>query len=356
VVRLRGHLTADQLMTIARLLRRLGYGASLTHCVPLQNSPVGKGPPPPGGSGTGGPPGPPPPAAPAVAPAPAEQAAADQAPPTVVIAIIDTGITAERRGDGRLAGIVRTGENVDPLDGFPLPGGDGLLDVDAGHGTFVAGIVERVTLPVAGRVEIRMYRAIDSDGIGSEYDVAAAIVRAVEAGAQIVNLSCGCNSLDDEPPVGLAAALEIVGDRAVVVAAAGNYGTQTPVWPAAFPGVVGVAALTNDEPPIGPVGALWSSRGGWVDASTVGEGVRSTFVQGTWPDIETGAQVTFGPDAMARWLGTSFAAPQVSGAIARVAVEEGMDVHAALDELLRRGVPLPGFGQELRILPGLTLT
>jgi hypothetical protein len=269
--------------------------------------------------------------------------------PAVVIAI-DTGRTRELRGDGWLNDVPRN-DNIDPLDMFPLPG-DGFLDDAAGHGTFVLGCIRQV----APHADLRVYRAVDSDGIASEVTVACELIRAVkQGGAQIVNLSVGCQTPDDVPPVALKAALEIIGEweretgrEVLVVAAAGNFADTRPCWPAAFRRVVSVAALTPDLQ-----GAPWSSSGPRVTCSTIGEGIYSTFVPGREdPQLDPAATV-FGPDAFAVWLGTSFAAPQIAGALARLYQENGYSLREALRRLLAAGRPLPGFGQALKILPGI---
>jgi hypothetical protein len=51
------------------------------------------------------------------------------------------------------------------------------------------------------------------------------------------------------------------------------------------------------------------------------------------------------------WTGTSFAAPQIAGAVARLC-QDGLEPRAALDELLRRGRPIKDFGAAVEILPG----
>ena len=98
------------------------------------------------------------------------------------VAIIDTGIADQQvpRTDGLLAGIRRTPQNIDSLTSFPIgdPDTDTYLDFDAGHGTFVAGIVSQVAPDAA----ISVYRAIDSDGIGSEVAVAGRDDRGGEGG------------------------------------------------------------------------------------------------------------------------------------------------------------------------------
>ena len=155
---------------------------------------------------------------------------------------------------------------------------------------------------VAPGADLRVYRAIGTAGTGSEVEVACQLIRAVRDGAQVVNLSLGTPSVFDEPPLALAAAFDVIrqievdrGWETVVVAAAGNLGDDSPVWPAAFGRVVAVGSLTA-----GLLPASWSSRGHWVDFSTVGEGVVSTFVPGTQsPDFAVDPE-TFGPDAWAR--------------------------------------------------------
>ena len=273
------------------------------------------------------------------------------------VAIIDTGIDAHLRSDGWLTGIERRSDvpathademNLDTLDNTPA---DGFLDFSAGHGTFVAGIVAQV----APTADIEVYRSLSTAGTGSEIEVACALIRAVREGADIVNLSLGTQTQYDQPSLALGAALEVVNeiekenDREVlVVAAAGNYGDATPVWPAAFRRVVSVGSLTADLRP-----STFSSSGWWVDCSTVGEGILSTFVEGEQsPDFTPDPQ-SFPESSFARWSGTSFAAPQVAGAIARLMHERGIGPRDAYVQLLATGTPLPDFGQAFSILPGV---
>ncbi len=263
------------------------------------------------------------------------------------VAVIDTGIPRDKRTDGRLADVPRTGDNIDELDVLPA-GPDGWLDYQAGHGTFVAGVIHRV----APRAELRMYRAVDSDGFGTDHDIAEAIRRAHDDGARIINLSLGVRTVDDQPPPAMAAAIAAVlndpARRPVIVAAAGNFGGTSPVYPAAIDGVVAVAGLTAYLTP-----ADWSSYGDHVTFSCVGEGVRSTYVPGTESPVFDPQPDEFGPDPWAVWSGTSFAAPQIAGAVARISYEEGMEPSAAVDKLDQYGKPVDGFGKAMRILQGI---
>ncbi len=345
------HLDPQELADIARVLRTRGFTASLSNITPTAPVTKGKGAPEPTDPPSPGPPEP------------------DDGPgePTRV-AIIDTGIAdlhdpGQRRTDGWLQGIRG---DTDPLDQFP-PGGDGLLDLAAGHGTFVAGIVQQV----APRAQVTIYRAVDSDGIASEVRVACEMIRAVKDGNQILNLSLGCQTRDDLPPIAIHAALQVIremeraederakGDReghdcrtecrnVLIVAAAGNFGDTRPCWPAAFRRVVSVAGLAPDMLP-----SQWSSRGFWVDCSTIGQGVRSTYVTGRESPLVDPEPHVFGKDAWAVWSGTSFAAPQITGALARLHEQYDMPLGEALRRLLAAGRPIPDFGRALTILPGI---
>jgi subtilase family protein len=271
-----------------------------------------------------------------------------------MVAVLDTGISAEQRSDGYLAMEVLE-EDLDLLDDFPP---DGLLDAGAGHGPFVTGIVEQV----APRTPITIVRAVDSDGVTTEDELADAMRLAVARGAQILNLSLGTETVDDEPPLAL---VDVVDDflshdghaDVLVVCAAGNGAGEEEVWPAALArdheNVVAVAALDAEGRP-----ARWSTHGEWVGISTIGEGIVSTYVRGTEDGvlIDDPDPDTYGPDAWACWTGTSFAAPQVTGALARLMTESSrrMSPRAALDGLKERGTNFTaaGYGMGVRILTG----
>lgn len=270
----------------------------------------------------------------------------------ITVAIIDTGITDQTRSDGWFAGIGHNG-NRDPLDEFPGPGGNQLLDFAAGHGTFAAGVVQSVE----PQANVIVYRALDSDGFGSESDVAAALLDAVSYGAQVVNLSLGIRMPDGSEPVALRAAMDSIAalfpdpaSRPVVVAAAGNFGDELPTYPAGFPEVVAVGALSADGSP-----SPWSSHGPWVDCSTIGEGIVAPYVEGD-QDPAFGASAHFGADSWAIWSGTSFAAPQIAGAVARTMREKSLSAQDALADLLAEGTPVPGYGSAMRLLPGTPTT
>jgi hypothetical protein len=265
----------------------------------------------------------------------------------VSVGIIDTGITSQVRTDGWLAGVRVPPNEEDPLDRLPQ---DKKLDVAAGHGTHIAGIVEQV----APGVVIRVYQALDTDGCGSDLDVAIKMLQAVNDGCKILSLSCGTTVAGGPPPMAMAEALKLIPDDVLIVAAAGNDGNEDEVYPAAFaeisPRVVSVAGLTEDMKP-----ADWSSRGSWVRASTIAEGVRSTFPKG-----DESSQVDHTPDrfddnAWAAWGGTSFAVPQIVGAVARICQQAaGTTPVQAWQMLSQTGVSHPTYGKQIKVLPAVS--
>ena len=351
VTRLRNpNLDAQRLAGIGKLLRRHGYQATMNHCEPLgyvTKSVFGE-----------------------VGPEPSDRPVKPTYPGTpkppgwadVAVAVLDTGITDQPRTDGWLENIARDNSNgpdnnIDPL--YQIAGPP-RFDYGAGHGSFVAGVVQQ-TDPYA---DIRSIKVLGYDGIAGDVEVAIGIWIAVQQGATILNLSLGTETADNQPPLATLVALELIAERrqqlgnagtdVVLVAAAGNNRNTRPVWPAAFSAtptigvtVVSVAGLTTRYEP-----ADFSTHGFWVTCSTAANGVLSTFAKGEeTPDMDPVPDHWVDDNPWAVWTGTSFAAPQVTGAIARRCQETGDTPTAALTWLLGQGVNVPDYGRTLRILP-----
>ena len=210
----------------------------------------------------------------------------------------------------------------------------GLLAREAGHGTFIAGII----MKHSPRLRIHQVRVLDPAGLGDDATVALGLARAMEP---VINLSLGGYTHGDQPPPALAVALAQVEDSVAVVAAAGNNGSDEPFWPAAFSRVIAVGALdTTDRE---PVRAAFSNYGPWVDIYAPGKHVHSNYLYGDYiePDKHL-AHLT----GWARWSGTSFAAPQVAAEIAK-RVEPGVSARQAAIQLLGSAASLPGIGPVL---------
>jgi len=208
--------------------------------------------------------------------------------PEVVIAILDTGVAPEHPDLGdKLVG------NVNFTDS---PTAD---DVH-GHGTHVAGIAAAVTnngMGVAGLgydSSIMNVKVLGDTGSGYYSWIAAGITWAADNGAHVINMSLGGTSSSQL----LEDAVDYAWDKgSVVVAAAGNSGTSSPIYPAYYANCIAVAATDRDDNL-----ASWSSFGDWVDVAAPGELIFSTLKG----------------DDYGRKSGTSMAAPHVAGLAALV--------------------------------------
>ena len=204
----------------------------------------------------------------------------------------------------------------------------GLIAAQPDNGTDIAGLGwDTRVLPV---------EVLDDCGSGSTSGVAVGIRWAADNGADIINLSLTGPAPD---PVVSEAVAHARSKGVLVVAAAGNQGATTPVWPAADLGVVAVAATglagTPDEDRVAP----YSNAGSWVDIAAPGTDVIGLRRAG-------GSTSAF--DGTTRASGTSFAAPLVSGAAALVmAAEPGLTAEQVVRRLASSARPLEGTGQVL---------
>lgn len=202
---------------------------------------------------------------------------------TTVVAVIDTGVQLNHPDlTGRL------------VSGHDFVNNDRKANDDNGHGTAVAGVVAATanSIGVTGmcnRCQVMPVKALGANGTGWWSVAAKAIIWAADNKADVINLSFG-------GPTGgstLQNAIDYARSRgAVVVASAGNNGSSALFYPAAFPGVVSVAAATS-----GDVRYSWSNySSSWVKLAAPGC---------TWA---THAATGYGS-----FCGTSAAAPVVSG-------------------------------------------
>jgi thermitase len=203
--------------------------------------------------------------------------------PKVIIAILDTGVDQTQPD---LQGAFVPGWNT-------LAGSSNTADTD-GHGTLAAGVAlarSNNTIGIASycwSCALMPVKVIDSGGAGSVSSVSSGITWATDHGARIINMSLGFTSSSST----LQSAVEYAhSHNVVIVAAAGNYGTAAPVYPAAYPEVLSVAGTDSTDHPY-----PWSSYGTWVKLAAPG----CNFATGT-----NGWYGTF--------CGTSSAAPALAG-------------------------------------------
>ena len=242
----------------------------------------------------------------------------------VRIAVLDTGYAEAFKPSGLEPRLTLSGGDR------PSEDGDGYLDPAAGHGTFIAGLIEQL---VPG-CEIEVIEVLSTYGDGKETNIATRLselaARTDPGPPHVVNLSFGTYS-----PFRMSLLEDAIGDLrekgTVVVASAGNDGSCAPLYPAAFEHVVGVAALVEDEGAAAP----FTNYGPWVDACTAGVDLVSTFFEG-WngdePEVDGTDVDRF--DGWAVWSGTSFAAPRVVAALAAHMVKENTSAGKAAAALI----------------------
>jgi Subtilase family len=222
-----------------------------------------------------------------------------------------------------------------------------------GHGTFVAGLIAAETNNVQGiagigfPVKLLVAKVVRADGTISPEAEARAIRWAVDAGAQVINLSLGGTRDPLQPARDTFSQLEAsaidyaVRNRVVVVAAVGN-GDQAPSlpwtyanYPAALPHVIGVSALARD----GSVPAFSNRDPIYNDLAAPGQDILSTLprtLTETRPLCVEQGYSPCGPKEFKRGEGTSFAAPQVSAAAALMLSEQPSLEPEQVSLLLRR--------------------
>lgn len=207
----------------------------------------------------------------------------------VKIAVLDTGVL----GHSAFNTSIQTLNLV-------APGPDG--SEPNGHGTAVASMIignGSLTPGVAPGAGILSVRIANDNGQSDSFLLAQGIIAAVDAGAQLINISMG--SFGDS--VLVRNAIAYAGTNGVmIIAAAGNNGMEQVLYPAANSGVIAVGAV--------------DAQGRHLDFSNSGESVALAApgygLNAAWPG-----------DMAARVTGTSFSAPIVTGSIAALMTEGG---------------------------------
>jgi len=160
----------------------------------------------------------------------------------------------------------------------------------AAHGTFCAGILAAV----APDATIMPLRAFDDNGNTDLFTLAKAIRYAKDHNAQVINMSFG--TLNDSKV--LREAIDYAKAAGIVlVASAGNNHTSTLQYPAAYPGVIAVAATDVLDRK-----ASFSNFGSYVFVDAPGDHIISATPNGKYSIAN----------------GTSFSAPMVAGMAALI--------------------------------------
>ena len=250
----------------------------------------------------------------------------------VTVAVLDTGVSAGRDGFANLL------PGIDALED-----GDGTADGD-GHGTHVAGTIAQASnngrgaAGVAPGVALLPVQVLDAEGSGTTVSVARGIVAAVDAGADVLNLSLGTGG----PSRVIADAVDYAVARgATLVAASGNDGADRVEWPAAATGVIAVGAVDRNNRR-----AQYSNGGQALDLVAPGgdlsqDADRDGNRDGVLQEAPDGRRSTY-----TYLQGTSMAAPHVSGVAALLIAQVGRDPERVRALLTETAVDLAAPGRD----------
>jgi len=261
--------------------------------------------------------------------------------PSIVIAIVDTGVALNHREtNGRFRGGYDTVQlaTADFAQGVTLLGSEGHIDtrpVDdyVGHGMACSGIMggrgEVIPPGLGGNCWLLPVRVLGAArlpgkpqpvGLGAIADIDLGVKIAVDLGAHILNMSFG--TPDGAIEAGLPKPhADVIGYAAargcVLVAASGNSGKGERFWPAAFDEVIAAGSVDADGQP-----SHFTTYGDHVAVCAPGERVATCALEG-------GYQLA---------TGTSFAAPFVSAVAALLLSRAGRRSYrldgAAVKEIL----------------------
>lgn len=202
----------------------------------------------------------------------------------IVIAVIDDGLDL-RHPDLRTKVVAR--HNA-------VTGGRDVRPTHLGHGTLVAGVAAarpnnaKGVAGVGWRTRLMAVKVDDNRGRIYTDAVSSGIRWAARNGADIINISLGGQVGSRQLKLATKRAEKL---GVLVIASAGNFGSQRLVYPAAYGKVLAVGATHKDKM------ARFSSHGDWVDVAAPGQGIVATEWGGGYSKV----------------AGTSFSAPIVAG-------------------------------------------
>ena len=169
-----------------------------------------------------------------------------------------------------------------------------------GHGTAVAALMvgrDGISQGIVPAADLLSIRIADENGSSNSFLLAEGIVRAVDEGAQIINISMASygDSLLVQDAVAYAGEKQVL-----IVASAGNEGYTVPAYPAAYENVIAVGAVDAAGQHL-----AFSNTGDSIDVTAPGFEVLAA-----WPGEE-----------YTSFTGTSAAAPLVAGALGAALTE-----------------------------------
>ncbi|HKV17953.1 MAG TPA: type VII secretion-associated serine protease mycosin [Mycobacterium sp.] len=256
------------------------------------------------------------------------------------VAVIDTGVARHRLLPHLVPGgdYVNTGDGTDDCDGHGTVVAGIIGATDSAEGARFSGVAPEATIIGIRQSSVKFAPAGQSaPGFGDVDTLAAAVRTAADMGASVINVSSiacveAASDLDDRA-LGAALAYAVDVKNVVVVAAAGNVGglgqcpEQNPSSDPSRPGepdwdavkvVVSPAWYDDYVLTVGSTDqrgapSRFTLAGPWVDVAAPGEGVLSLDADGE--GLVDSLPVLGDPTPI---VGTSYAAPVVSGLVALV--------------------------------------
>lgn len=200
---------------------------------------------------------------------------------------------------------------------------------DHGHGTRVAGIIAAMgrtpaVTGVAPKAKLYAIKVLDAKGDGAVSDLILGLQWVMEHNISVINMSL---DIPEESQALAAAIHKAIASGITIIASTGNRGPASPpVYPAAYPGVIGVSAVTLEGRAVS-----FGSSGPDIDLVAPGLAIRTTSLRRgyTWAS------------------GTSMACPFVAGAAALYLQRyPNADPEQVREALLKSAVDLPGIPRE----------
>ncbi|MBL7069820.1 MAG: S8 family serine peptidase [Candidatus Omnitrophica bacterium] len=246
----------------------------------------------------------------------------------IIVAVVDSGVQYNHRdlrnnmwvNKAEQAGSPGVDDDnndyIDDIYGYDFCNGDANPIDDRGHGTHCAGIIAaegnngKDIAGVSWSAQIMALKFLDSTGSGYSSDAVKAIEYARLNGAKVISNSWGGGGRSSFVEAAVNAAFA---DGIVIIAAAGNEGTSSPLYPAGYDNVIAVAATDSSDR-----GVWWTNYGNWIDVSAPGVDILSLRASGTSMGDALDPYTTVAS-------GTSMACPHVAGlaALLRAALPDG---------------------------------
>jgi thermitase len=235
------------------------------------------------------------------------------------------------RGNNTIVAVIDSGVNLNHPDlndnilrnsngnviGYDYANNDAVPEDDEGHGTHVAGIIAAEgnnSTGVSGvcpNCKIMPMKFLDQDGFGDTFGAVESMKFAIKNNASVINNSWG----GEEQNIFIQDVINQAHSKnIVVVAAAGNDNTSTPMYPASMNHVISVSSITRTGNR-----ALFSNFGSTIDLTAPGEQILSTFPPNT--DLGVGCSdnsYSTANDGYGYCSGTSMSSPAIAGCAALI--------------------------------------